>query len=651
MERPFPFEADRAEELARRESYNRHLYRPNAYLHKWWARRCGTTFRFILKALVPDGPARAFEAPGGLSGFVVLDPMMGGGTTLYEAIRMGANVIGVDIDPIPVLMVKAALSDLPVRRLREVFEALLGSLQDDLGELWETACPYCGRTLPLRFALYGRRRDCGCPEPSWWVDTPVLRREGRGVSFRLTGAGGVVDGEGREIPPERPGRILVRGTPRCPRCGAAFRDRTDLPFRERYRPVAVAGECPEHGPFFAPPRAGDLARLQQAERRAGAIALPDEPFAVRPGPKSSDLIRAGIRSYLELFTARQLLFLDRAVRFVRGIPDPLERLHMALLISTSLEFNSLLCGYKGHEARRPGAVRHGFAHHAYVIPYTALENNPLYPRPASGTLRYLFKHRLERGKRWAARPRERIGGRWVFIEGERALGEEVASPLQLTSGERRFVVLHASATDLDLPEGLVDFVVTDPPYYDNVQYGDLARFFRVWLAQMLPEAVDGERDFADRAAETPDGDPQRYAEILGRIFERCRRALKPHGALVLTFHHGRPEAWAALTIALRRGGFRLAQFEVIHAENPASVHIRRRRAWRHDAILFLRSGETGRAWTLPERVGGEERAFLAQCARALGAWLQSPVPEEAIWAWWQQAFQDARKGGLPCPSP
>jgi hypothetical protein len=40
----FPEEA--ANRLAEIESFNKHLFRPNTYLHKWWARRSGTTFRY-----------------------------------------------------------------------------------------------------------------------------------------------------------------------------------------------------------------------------------------------------------------------------------------------------------------------------------------------------------------------------------------------------------------------------------------------------------------------------------------------------------------------------------------------------------------------------------------------------------------------------
>jgi adenine-specific DNA methylase len=97
------FPEDEANKLAALESYNKHLYRPNTYLHKWWARRSGTTFRYILKQLVQHSGKRNFYEGGGLESKIIFDPMMGGGTILHEAIRMGASVIGIDIDPIPVL--------------------------------------------------------------------------------------------------------------------------------------------------------------------------------------------------------------------------------------------------------------------------------------------------------------------------------------------------------------------------------------------------------------------------------------------------------------------------------------------------------------------------------------------------------------------
>ena len=46
--------------------------------------------------------------------------MRGGGTTLHEAIRLGANVVGADIDPIPILQARASLSDMTPRGVERI---------------------------------------------------------------------------------------------------------------------------------------------------------------------------------------------------------------------------------------------------------------------------------------------------------------------------------------------------------------------------------------------------------------------------------------------------------------------------------------------------------------------------------------------------
>jgi len=141
------------DELSRLEVYNKHLFRPNTYLHKWWARRCGSTFRAILKQFVPNAKRRDYYAPGGLEGKVVLDPMMGGGTTLHEAIRLGASVIGADIDPIPVVQARATLTQAALGDLRAAFDQFFVELHRDLRCYFETECPTCRRTLDFQYIL------------------------------------------------------------------------------------------------------------------------------------------------------------------------------------------------------------------------------------------------------------------------------------------------------------------------------------------------------------------------------------------------------------------------------------------------------------------------------------------------------------------
>ena len=86
--------------LALREGQRpRQLYQ----VHKWFARRFGCEFRALLTASVLPVESdfwSAYYQGVDLSGCTVLDPFVGGGTSIMESMRLGANVIGIDIDSV-----------------------------------------------------------------------------------------------------------------------------------------------------------------------------------------------------------------------------------------------------------------------------------------------------------------------------------------------------------------------------------------------------------------------------------------------------------------------------------------------------------------------------------------------------------------------
>jgi DNA modification methylase len=644
------FPVDFANEIARLESYNKHHYRPNAYLHKWWARRCGSTFRLILKSLVEEAEKRDYYHPGGLEGVVILDPMMGGGTTLHEAIRLGANVIGSDIDPVPILQARATLSELPLERLEEAFTTFYEELHHRLAHNFMTRCPACDKTTELMYTLYGRKQRCSCGQ-AVLVDAYTLRQERDGFRVAICPDCGQIsrhnDGKpasGHSCPGRSlPYSLLEKGIKRCPDCHEPFLELLDDPFYARYEPVAIAGRCPDDGLFFKKPDTADLGLIARANRERSLNQFaPQGDFAIQAGPKSNDLIRHGVSSYLELFSSRQLAYLATAIDLLRGY-NGLIKLNLGLLISTSTEFNTMLCGYKGAKRPRPGAIRHAFSHHAYSLPYTALENNPLYPHKRSGTLQALFHARGRRARNWAALPLERKVrdgqvAEIVEIEGERGTGDEVQDQESLSSGRRKFLLRQGSAVRLGLRTDSVDHIVTDPPYFDNVQYSDLSAYFRVWLKRIFAEEADWDYDLSGSAVDPQANGDGQYERVLKGIFAECQRVLKKgSGRLIFTFHHWNPRGWSALTVALKEAGFVLRNNFVIHAENPASVHISNSRALEHDAVLVLAANSDGdvRRWDRPQKIDMESsRVFTGDCAQALGWMLGADLDSSEIERTW-----------------
>ncbi|HIP70759.1 MAG TPA: hypothetical protein EYH05_05115, partial [Anaerolineae bacterium] len=418
---------------------------------------------------------------------------------------------------------------------------------------------------------------------------------------------------------------------------------------------------------FAALRPEDAACLEEADALRGQLAFDPADFALAPGSKSKSLKERRVNSYLDLFSSRQLLYLDTAVSVFSGQCSvgseaslnteycKLNTLNLALLVSTSLEFNSMLCGYKGYGRRRPGAIRHTFTYHAYTFPYTALENNPVYGRRVSGALPNLFESRIARGRLWAQspverRPKSKTRSEKVPIPDEKDAGTEVTRFADLQAGSRRFLLIQGSSAALDLPDDSVDAIVTDPPYFDSVQYSDLAAFFHVWLRQLLPDNPvwrNGLR-LGDTAVEpTTNGKGEDYTAVLTAIFGECYRVLrKDNGRFIFTYHHWNPKGWAALTLALRRAGFVLVNRYVVHAENVISRHIVGQNALVHDVILVLapveqarpeRSRrEVGQVWEAVTAVNlNDSYQFCHDCGSVLGYLLGSELGEGEVTAVWR----------------
>jgi adenine-specific DNA methylase len=223
-------------------------------------------------------------------------------------------------------------------------------------------------------------------------------------------------------------------------------------------------------------------------------------------------------------------------------------------------------------------------------------------------------------------------------------GTEVTDQNELKTGNQKFLLLHGNSSQLPVDDESVDFVVTDPPYYDSVQYSDLAAFFRVWLACLLPDEIYWNYDETQSAVATKsNGLDKQYVTILSGIFKECGRVLKKDsGRMVFTFHHWDANAWADLTIALKSASFRLVNTYVLFSENPISIHIQYLNAIKHDSILVLaRDGQfIARTWPALQQIDTQDsETFCRQCASSLGWLLESNYSPNEIRKTWKQLIQ------------
>jgi adenine-specific DNA methylase len=633
------FPVRRVNALAASESYNKHHYRPTNYQHKWWARRLGSVFRTVcLSALAgadttADEVWRRYAESNDVGDAVVLDPFMGGGTTGQEATRLGAKFVGSDLNPVAWYIARMGLAP-QTSSLELYFRRVMNQSADDIRPYYQTRCPVCDEPAAAQFYLWVEHDPENCRRT---YDSLVVDHDSDGGATVVCPSCHSISGSDD---PEQS---------TCEYCGHSFdasKDDVDVVVdeprvlfgggdRPAYEPYAVKYVC-DCGSGFRAFDAFDAERYEAAQERLAEVRddlpLPTQSIP-RGGEKTRDLHNRNYTSWTDLFNDRQLLALGRLLDNVRNIDDETARQYLMLTFSATLEFNNMFCSYKGADPRGPGAVRHIFSHHAYVHPSEPLENNPLGALSRqSGTFRYLYEYRLKKALDFQRNPVERVldddgtVAEKRSIDGERIGGTPADSVGELVDGDATHYLHCGDSADLDLEEVTVDAVVTDPPYYDSVQYAELADFFYVWLKQGLerdfPEVFASDSVVSEAEAvgnRSRDKSLEDYQRLLGSAFRTAVSALAPDGPVVFTFHHKQADAWGAVLDAVTDAGLRVVATYPVRGENRLSVHINGQRAIQLDSVIVCRKyeDETVRRWSeVRNRIERAARERLEQFHRS-----------------------------------
>ena len=251
-----------------------------------------------------------------------------------------------------------------------------------------------------------------------------------------------------------------------------------------------------------------------------------------------------------MFNPRQLLGLELSCRLISEIDDDRIRHALATNLSDLLRYQNMLCRYDTMALKSLDI----FSIHGFPVGLVQCESNLLGIVNATGAnvgsggwSNILTKY--VRAKDYCDAPYEvrHRGLRKIRIPIE---GERIA---ERVNGASRRVAIHCgSATESALPANSLDAVFTDPPYFGNVQYGELMDFCYVWLRRLIGKDAKG---FAYLSARSPDEltgnvtqerDLEHFTEGLSEVYSRMADAMKPGAPLVFTYHHNKLDAYCAV---------------------------------------------------------------------------------------------------------
>jgi putative DNA methylase len=129
--------------------------KPIYQMSKWWARRRSSVFRSLLIAAAvkaPDDPAEAaklvwdhyyanHQKAGTFKKLRVLDPFMGGGTTMVEGVRLGFQMTGIDLNPVAWFVTKNELACSDPALVKAFFDKIEEEVKPLIQPFYTTTCP------------------------------------------------------------------------------------------------------------------------------------------------------------------------------------------------------------------------------------------------------------------------------------------------------------------------------------------------------------------------------------------------------------------------------------------------------------------------------------------------------------------------------
>ena len=585
----FPFEA--LSDVAEVESWRKEINRPTTHIHKWWAQRLGTVFRALtIGAFAPSG-ANVFDLfykPIRISG-TIFDPFMGSGTTLAESVKLGAKAIGRDINSVAHFLVKCALSVHDRKSILETFRAIERDVADQISRYYRATLPD-GAEADVLYTFWVKTVDCpSCNMPVDLFTSQIFARHA--YPKKVPQAHAVCphcDGINAVHVEARDAQCTSCGESFDPNAGPAKGQSAACPACNHAFPIAktirATGKPPAHRMYAKLVLLPDGKKTYQAitdeDRKLFAkaereLALRTNPYpivAIEPGYNTNQALGYNYRHWHEMFNARQLLCLSMLADRIREIPEPVLRDLFTCLFSGALEFNNMFASYKGEGT---GAVRHMFAHHILKPERVPLEAHLWGTAKSSGSFSTMFEGRIRRALDYADDPFELRLNKGSKTEKVHGLSEQIGAPVAETYRDfAKGLQVYLSCGDsgsTDLPDCIVDAVLTDPPFFDNVHYSQLADFFHIWQRHILGANGMRASDTTRSAREVQNANAGDFTERLAAVWREAHRVLKDDGLLVFTYHHSRPEGWRCVLHALLEAGFRISAVHPIKAEMSVAM--------------------------------------------------------------------------------
>ena len=587
--------------------------KPVFFIHKYFARRITANFRMSLLGFMSkkgeDIMEQFYKRSEQREDITILDPFMGGGTTIFEALRFGCRVIGNDLQPLSLFVTKALVESVDEKAVTDEVKRLEKKVGNRIKEYYKTKCPCCGKEADGMYAFHVKKAtdaDSG-QEHRFFSSFIIAYKKDEftvvcpecGKLSKTTFAGGSFTCEcGWELPSPRDSYV-VNGVYKGPdknesKVLSDYSIESGYPFSTDI--IAIEYCCPHCGAHdYKAPDSDDIQLYKKAGRDFDDLAdsLPIPTQEIPEGYNTNQILNHGYRKFRDLFNKRQLLCLGLLLQEINRVEDKNVQLWLQLAFSGMLEMNNMFCRYQQNAYK----ICNIFFNHAYVPIAMPVENCVWGAKLGTGTFDKTISKVL-RGKRFNNNIYDLSSiktkdGRYDSVQ---IASEDTVNAISVTDFanlDGRHPLLRCSdSRDLSfIPDGSVDLVLTDPPYGANVMYSELIDFFHVWnYYSSIAKDIGFTEPLSPKQDEiivnpVAGKDVSYYQDGITAVLKECHSKVKENGYLVFSFHDKSLDSWIAVLESIFAAGFSLVGCCPVQSETRTGAHTSNKNSIGIDVML------------------------------------------------------------------
>ena len=156
-----------------------------------------------------------------------------------------------------------------------------------------------------------------------------------------------------------------------------------------------------------------------------------------------------------------------------------------------------------------------------------------------------------------------VGMKWDFIEinpfatngsNLKSKLDRVCDTFNAIKFNNPVKILKGSSTSIPLRDKSIDLVLTDPPYYDSIDYTGLSEFFRPWFEIVIRNTFSKNVDLKNKEeleaivelSQKSQKNHDHYQSIMTGVLNEVHRVLKDNGSVLMLYSHKTFEGWKVI---------------------------------------------------------------------------------------------------------